>query len=85
MNDNKFKVFDKNGEIKELELICTLNHNDKNYIVYNDCGNLLVSSYKIENGFYMLDQITEEEKKFIDEKLQEKVDDVFKGDLNERV
>lgn len=73
-NDSKFTYIDSNNNVKECNILCDLETNDKNYIVYTDnskCDDgstkLYASSYILNDDNRILNNIeTEDEWKMIE-------------------
>ena len=91
VNDEKI-VVEVNGEKKEYDVLFSFDLEDKNksYIVYTDHSmtdngeeNIFVSSYDIDIGPVSFNEVSEEEKKMVDEIIKDISDNLNWGDLNE--
>lgn len=91
VNDEKI-VVEVNGEKKEYDVLFSFDLEDKNksYIVYTDHSttdngeeNIFVSSYDIDKGPVSFNEVSEEEKKMVDEIIKDISDNLNWGDLNE--
>ena len=80
MKDNCFKMLDEFGKEKVCEIICTIKDekNNKNYLVYDEDDEITASSFTIEDGKYIIKPINEEELEYVNQKLNEKIEDAFK-------
>ena len=73
-NDNNFIYIDENGEKITCDILCDLETNDKNYLIYTDNTNYKDGSKKIYASSYIIDDTkkvlepieTEEEWKMIE-------------------
>ena len=91
VNDEKI-VVEVNGEKKEYDVLFSFDLEDKNKgsIVYTDHSmtdngeeNIFVSSYDIDKGPVSFNEVSEEEKKMVDEIIKDISDNLNWGDLNE--